>query len=252
LKYFKLFLIVGVVFTIQFITAQSKNDSLNKKMYDTTYSKKMMDSVMKISSQQSKEYEKMMKEQQSKQRGLGSSFFGLNLDVFFGVGISKTEFEMNQDTSGFSNIGTKTGPLLGVNLNMNLIGFAISTGFNFSSKGFTANSNSYNANYMNIPLMFAFNFNIERVGIDVAAGPYIGILLSNDESQQYTLKNLDIGIVGTLQGSYFFNRFLGALVGVKYEQGGLNNLIETGTENNNITSIKTQNWFIYTGMKFVL
>jgi len=101
--------------------------------------------------------------------------------------------------------------------------------------------------------MFAFNFNINKVEVDVAAGPYLGILLSHDTSQYYSMKNLDIGIVGTLQGTYFFNRFLGALLGLKYEHGGLNNLLESSTTlNNNITSMKTRNWFIYSGIKFVL
>lgn len=253
MRYYTLFFIVAAVFLVQSITAQQKSDSLYKKMYDTTYSKKMMDSVMKISSQQNKDYEKMMKKQESKKRGLGSSFFGLNLDVIFGVGFSNTEFDVNQDSSGLSNTTPKTGPMLGVNVNFNLIGFAISTGFNYSSKGFTTtNSNSFSANYINIPLMIAFNFDISKVQIDIAAGPYVGILVSHDTSQYYSMKNIDIGVVGTLQGSYFFNRFIGALVGVKYEHGGLNNLLETGSTNNNVTSIKTRNWFIYSGIKFVL
>ena len=101
--------------------------------------------------------------------------------------------------------------------------------------------------------MFAFNFDIKRVRIDLAAGPYIGILLSSDANSQYTMKNLDLGIVANVQGTYFFNRFLGTLLGVKYEQGGLNNLLQnTPGSNNNVTSIKTTNWFIYTGIKFIL
>jgi hypothetical protein len=84
------------------------------------------------------------------------------------------------------------------------------------------------------------------------AGPYIGILLSQEKSEYYTLSNIDLGIVGTLQGSYFFNRFMGALLGVKYEHGGLNNLISSDVQNGYVSSVKSRNWFIYTGMKFVL
>jgi len=252
LKYCKLFFIVISILIVQSAAAQSKNDSLYKNAYDTTNYTKMRDSLMKVYSDMNKDYSKGMNTE-SKQKGLGSSFFGLNLDVIFGVGISNTTFDLSKDTAGLNNTGAKVGPMIGVNVNLNLIGFALSTGFNFSSKGFTTNnSESHNANYFNIPLMFAFNFNIKRVEVDIAAGPYLGILLSNDTSQYYALKNLDIGIVGTLQGTYFFNRFLGALVGVKYEHGGLNNLLETGTTNNYVSAIKTRNWFIYSGIKFVL
>ena len=88
--------------------------------------------------------------------------------------------------------------------------------------------------------------------MDLAAGPYVGILLSQDNNQNFALKNIDLGITGRLQGSYFFNRFMGTLLGVKYEQGGLNNLLQSNAANSNISSIKTTNWFIYTGLKFVL
>jgi len=252
LKYIRLVLLVLSVLTVHTVSAQSKNDSLYKNAYDTTNYVKMRDSLMKVYSGMNKDFTKGMTGE-SKQKGLGSSFFGLNLDVIFGVGISNTTFDLSKDTAGLNNTGAKVGPMIGVNVNLNLIGFAISTGFNFSSKGFTTNnSESHNANYFNIPLMFAINFNIKKVEVDIAAGPYIGILLSSDTSQYYALKNLDIGIVGTLQGTYFFNRFMGALVGVKYEHGGLNNLMETGASSNYVSAIKTRNWFIYTGIKFVL
>jgi hypothetical protein len=66
------------------------------------------------------------------------------------------------------------------------------------------------------------------------------------------MKNIDLGITAAMQGSYFFNQYLGVLLGVKYEQGGLNNLLKTTGNNNYINSIKTTNWFIYSGMKFNL
>lgn len=231
----------------------SQTDSLRKNYADTTDYAKMRDSLMKVYTQQSKDYQKMMKKQKSKKKGLGSSFFGVNLDVIFGVGISNTQFDVNGDTTGLSNANSKTGPMLGVNVNLNLLGFAFSTGFNYSSKGFASGSSSQvNANYLNIPLMFAFNLDVGKVEMDIAAGPYIGILMSQEKSEYYTLSNIDIGIVGTLQGAYFFNRFMGALLGVRYEHGGLNNMIMQDNENSNVSSVKARNWFIYTGMKFVL
>ena len=145
-------------------TAQlcAQNDSLHKSYSDTVNYSKMQDSLMKIYSQQSKDYEKMMNKQQSKQRGLGSSLFGLTLDIIFGVGISNTQFDVNGDTTGLSNANSKTGPMIGVNVNFNL------------------------------------------------------------------------------------------LLGVKYEHGGLNDMIEKSSANSYVSSVKARNWFIYSGIKFIL
>ena len=195
-----------------------------------------------------------MNKQQSKQRGLGSSLFGLTLDIIFGVGISNTQFDVNGDTTGLSNTNSKTGPMIGVNVNFNLLGIALGTGFNYSSKGFsTGGSGQESANYINIPLMFAFNFDVgKKVQVDLAAGPYVGILLSQEKNQYYQLNNIDLGIAATVQGNYFFNRFLGALLGVKYEHGGLNDMIEKSSANSYVSSVKARNWFIYSGIKFIL
>ena len=237
-------------------TAQlcAQNDSLHKSYSDTVNYSKMQDSLMKIYSQQSKDYEKMMNKQQSKQRGLGSSLFGLTLDIIFGVGISNTQFDVNGDTTGLSNTNSKTGPMIGVNVNFNLLGIALGTGFNYSSKGFsTGGSGQESANYINIPLLFAFNFDVgKKVQVDLAAGPYVGILLSQEKNQYYQLSNIDLGIAATVQGNYFFNRFLGALLGVKYEHGGLNDMIEKSSANSYVSSVKARNWFIYSGIKFIL
>lgn len=246
-----------VILTLAFCTLSinAQNDSLHKTYSDTANYTKMRDSLMKVYSKQQKEYEKMTKQNESKQRGLGSSFFGLNLDVIFGVGISNTQFDVNGDTTGLSNANSKTGPMLGLNINFNLLGIALGTGFNYSSKGFsTGSSQQGSANYINIPLMFAFNFDVgKKVEVDLAAGPYVGILLSQEKNQYYQLSNIDLGIVATVQGNYFFNRFFGALLGVKYEHGGLNNLIEqNNTTGNYVSSVKARNWFIYSGIKFVL
>jgi hypothetical protein len=237
------------------VTIQAQSDSLHKTYSDTVNYTKMRDSLMKVYTKQQKDYEKMISKQESKQRGLGSSFFGLNLDVIFGVGISNTQFDVNGDTTGLSNANSKTGPMIGVNVNFNLLGLALGTGFNYSSKGFsTGGSQQGSANYINIPLMVAFNFDVsKKVEVDLAAGPYVGILLSQEKNQYYQLSNIDLGIVATVQGNYFFNRFFGALLGVKYEHGGLNNLIEQNNSTSSyVSSVKARNWFIYSGIKFVL
>ena len=94
----------AILLAFIFNTAQlcAQNDSLHKSYSDTVNYSKMQDSLMKIYSQQSKDYEKMMNKQQSKQRGLGSSLFGLTLDIICGVGISNTQFDVNGDTTGLS------------------------------------------------------------------------------------------------------------------------------------------------------
>jgi hypothetical protein len=247
MRYSKLITVLVVFFEIQALFGQQKNDSA-----DIKYTK-MRDSLMNVYTKQSKEMNKKKNDAEENKRGLGSSFFSANLDIIFGVGFSNTEFDINKDTAGLSNAVSKTGPILGVNIGFNLMGIALGTGFNFSSKGFQSGSSTpYNANYLNIPLLFAFNFNISKVEIDLAAGPYVGILLSQDKNQYYALNNIDIGLTGSVQGTYFFNRFMGAMLGIKYEHGGLNNLLEENGMNEYISSVKTRNWFVYSGMKFVL
>lgn len=249
---------LAVVLFVCTLPVKAQSDSLHKIYTDTAGYTKINDSLMKVYSQQQKDYEKMIKKQQSKQesnqRGLGSSFFGLNIDVIFGVGVSNTQFVVNGDTTGLSNANSKTGPMIGVNVNFNLLGLALGTGFNYSSKGFsTGGSQQGSANYINIPLMFAFNFDVgKKIEVDLAAGPYVGILLSQEKNQYYQLSNIDLGIVATVQGNYFFNKFFGALLGVKYEHGGLNDMIDKGSANNYVSSVKARNWFIYSGIKFVL
>jgi hypothetical protein len=242
----KSLVILIAIIAVQTAFCQVKNDSLDNYM-------KKRDSLMNVYKKQYSEMNKKMKEQEENKRGLGSSFFGLNLELIFGVGFSNTEFDINNDTTGLSNAESKTGPVLGVNIGFNLMGLALGTGFNYSSKGFQSGSSTpYSANYLNIPLLFAFNFNIKKVQIDLAMGPYVGILLSQDKNEYYALKNIDLGLTGSVQGTYYFNRFMGALLGVKYEHGGLNGLLEENGMNEYVSSVKTRNWFVYSGVKFVL
>lgn len=252
--FMRLILLIILTLAVCTLSISAQSDSLHRTYSDTVDYAKMRDSLMKVYSKQQKDYEKMTKQNETKKRGLGSSFFGLNLDVIFGVGISNTQFDVNGDTTGLGNANSKTGPMLGVNVNFNLLGIALGTGFNYSSKGFsTGGSGQESANYINIPLMFAFGFDVgKKVQIDLAAGPYIGILLSQEKNQYYQLSNIDLGIVATVQGNYFFSRFFGALLGVKYEHGGLNDMIEKSSAGNYVSSVKARNWFIYSGIKFIL
>ena len=252
MKHFKLIAPVLIVIFINTVFSQNNNDKSNKSPYDSLGYSKMIDSMMNVYNKNGKKQYNDYVNKSSKQNH-GNSLFGVNIDVILGLNFSNTSFDMNKDTAGLGSTGSKTGPSIGANINFRIFGFSLGTGFAYSSKGFkTGNSNSVNANYFNIPLLFAYNFNIKSVEIDLNAGPYLGILLSQDNSSIYPMKNLDIGITGAMQGSFFFNQYLGVLLGVKYEQGGLNNLLKTTGNNNFINSIKTTNWCVYSGMKFNL
>ena len=248
IKFLSMLLIIFFINT----TFSQNNDKSGKNSQDSLGYSKMIDSMMNSYQKTQKKQQDEYTKKNNRNRG-GNNLFGVNIDVILGMSFSNTTFDMNRDTAGLSNTSPKTGPTIGANVNFRIFGFSLGTGFAYSSKGFkTGNSNSVNANYFNIPLLFSYNFDIKSVEIDVNAGPYLGILLSQDNSSVYQMKNIDLGITAAMQGSYFFNQYLGVLLGVKYEQGGLNNLLKTTGNNNYINSIKTTNWFVYTGMKFNL
>jgi hypothetical protein len=189
--------------------------------------------------------------EKSRKKGL----FNLNLDIQLGLGISNTSFDLNKydsTTAYVSDPGTKLGPNIGAILSVDFFGYGFTSGVQYSSKGFETATNKTTAlNYFNIPLLFYFDFQLDKVIIDGNVGPYFGLLLSqNDDSSvvPFKVKNFDLGLTGNIQGAYMFQKHLGALLGVKYEYGGLNNL----GKNEAINSIKTSTFFIYSGIKFVL
>lgn len=185
--------------------------------------------------------------------------FNLSLDLQLGMTISNTKFNFNaNDTSSasakVSGSSSKVGPSIGAFVSINLLGFGFSSGLVYSSKGFqTTSGENFNYHYINIPLLFYFNFDFGKVIIDGNVGPYFGLLLNQDDitsnpSNPYLLKNFDLGLTGNLQGTYMFAKHLGALLGGRFEYGGLNNLVS----NQLISRVSTQTFFIYTGMRFVL
>src|SRR5512141_787490 len=91
--------ILTVLFAMQLSFAQSKNDSLYMSGLDSSHVK-MRDSLMNVYTKQQTDKNKKKIRQEDTRRGLGSSFFGLNLDLIFGVGFSNTEFDINGDTTG--------------------------------------------------------------------------------------------------------------------------------------------------------
>jgi hypothetical protein len=186
-----------------------------------------------------------------------NSIFNLNLDIQLGMDFSKATVETNQtgDTStaaqmnDLQNTKSKAGPSIGAILSLDFLGFGFTTGIHYSGKGIkTEGGYNQNLNYLNIPLLIYFNFDFPKVIIDGNVGPYFGLLMSQDENSLYKVKNFDLGITGNLQGAYLVQKHIGILLGVKFEYGGLNNLVQ----NTNINSIRTQTYFVYTGVKFVL
>ncbi len=197
-------------------------------------------------------YKPFMKEIDKMKLKKKNSIFNLNLDVQLGMDFANTKFDLNKvdsTTSGLNSTSSKIGPAAGVILSIDFLGFGFTTGFLYSSKGFQqTDGTNFNLNYFNIPLLFYFDFEIGKVIIDGNAGPYFGLLMSTDNSPIYSVKKFDFGLTGNVQGAYMISKYIGPLLGVKFEYGGLNNL----GNNESINSIRTTSFFIYTGVKFVL
>jgi hypothetical protein len=187
-----------------------------------------------------------------------SGIFNLNFDIQLGMDFSKATVDVNQngDTSttaqktDLQNTKTKAGPSIGAILSIDFLGFGFTTGLHYTGKGIKTESGAYNQNlnYLNIPLLVYFNFDFGKVLIDGNVGPYFGLLVSQDDNSLMKVKNFDLGITGDLQGAYLIQKHIGILLGVKYEYGGLNNLVQ----NLNINSVRTSSFFVYTGVKFVI
>jgi hypothetical protein len=179
-----------------------------------------------------------------------NKLFSLDLDLKLGASFSNTNFELNVPNDTFSNTSSKAGPLFGANLAVNFFGFGFSSGIEYGAKGFkTSDDQTKNLNYFNIPLLLYFDFNVgQKIRVEGNLGPYFGLLLSQTNDPRYKVKNFDLGLTGNLQLAYMFNKYMGVLLGGKYEYGGLNNL----GNNENIKRITTSTFNIYTGLKFEL
>ena len=158
-----------------------------------------------------------------------NALVSLDLDIQLGVSIAKTNFELNNadsSTQQLNNTSTKVGPIIGAILSVNFFGVGFTSGLQYSNKGFeTSTGERANLNYFNIPLLFYFDFNVgDKVRVEGNLGPYFGLLLSSDDNPNYKIKNFDFGLTGSLQLAYMFNKYMGVLLGGKYEYGGLNNL----------------------------
>ncbi len=182
--------------------------------------------------------------------------FNLSLDLQGGATISTTKFDLNvidSTTRDLNNNSTKVGPSFGLLFDVNFLGFGFTSGLQYSGKGFTTESgDKANMNFFNIPLLFYFDFQISKVIIDGNLGPYFGLLMSSSDENSplppYKIKSFDFGLTADIEGAYMINKYIGPLLGLKYEYGGINNL----GNNEKINRTTTQTFFIYTGVKFVL
>jgi hypothetical protein len=190
------------------------------------------------------ETEKLMKKK--------NAFFNLDVDVQVGLGMGSTNIDVQKydtNTQKLENTDTKLGPTIGAIVDFDFLGFGFTTGIQYSSKGFETQGNiATNYNYINIPLLIYIGFESGKIRIDGHLGPYFGLLISQDESTVLAVKNFDLGITGNLSGAYMFNKYMGVLLGCKYEYGGLNNL----ASNEYINKVTSSTLFFYSGLKFEL
>ena len=197
------------------------------------------------------------KDIENSRRNPGPKLFSFDLDVQVGIGIASSNFNLNKvdsNSQSLNNTGTKVGPSVGATVSLNLLGYGFSTGILYTPKGFqTSSGTNFNLHYFVVPWLIYFNLDFNRVRIDGNFGPYVGILLNNDAYMSnnvnlFVPKNIDVGLSANVEGTYFFTKILGALLGVKYEYGGLNNLASTEY----ISSLHTSTFFVYTGLKIAI
>ncbi len=182
-----------------------------------------------------------------------SGLINLDVDIQLGLGIANTNVDLNtinDTTRAYDNTSSKVGPTIGAIVNVDFAGFGFTSGLQYSSKGFeTASGTKTGLNYLNIPLLFFIGLDINnKVLVDIQFGPYFGLLLSQDKTTYFAVKNFDFGLTGNISGAYMFNKYMGALLGLKYEYGGINNL----QSNEYVKKTTSSTFFIYSGLKFVL
>lgn len=179
-----------------------------------------------------------------------SSLLSMDLDLKLGTGWGNTNYDVQKQipvSQKLDSTKVKMGPTAGVILSLNFIGFGFTTGVQYVNKGFEYSTGEQNdLEYFNIPLQFYFDFNVgKNIRLDGSVGPYLGVLITQDENPVIMAKNFDFGLGACLQLAYMFNRYFGVLLGSQYEFGGLNNL----GSNEYVSKITTSTVNVYTGLK---
>lgn len=189
---------------------------------------------------------------------------GKPIDIYFdfqlGFGSTTAKIENARSTGSYETsgkLGVETSGFISINL-FDIVSFT--SGLQLSGKGFSysppaidtsainaLNKGDLSNTYLNIPL----NINVggmitEKFGLTFWGGPYLGIRLNSDNPQGMGYKNFDLGLNGTLTANYVIKGPLSIILGTNFQFGGLNNLGNT----NFIDNITTQNFTIFTGLRF--
>ena len=246
------FLIIAFIFSLQIVKADGDpSKPLLKK-----------DSKINLLSKKDLDYKKAKKEFDFVSGNKAVDFY---VDFQLGVGGTSTSVTSASgvgDYTAKSKLGYKTGALFYVSL---FDMFSFSSGLSFNGKSFELTNPNVKplttdssfkpgsslyvvANYLDIPLNIHFGGMVaEKIGLDFNGGPYLGIRMSvpDNVSNGSGFKNFDLGLNGTLTGSYVFAYPLSAILGVDFQYGGLNNLGKTAT----VDRISMFNYTMFTGLR---
>ena len=251
-KVITMFLVFIFIFSLQIAKADGDPKPQNNK-----YSKSELLSKKEL------DYNKAKKEFEFRSGKLVDFYVDFQLGVG-GTSANVTSANGVQDYKTSSKLGFKTGALFYVSL-FDMVSF--SSGLSFNGKSFEltnpnilppsivdtnkvkpGSSMYITANYLNIPLNLHIGGKIsETVGIDFNGGPYLGIRMSvpDNVTNGSGFKNFDLGLNGTLTGSYTFAYPLSAIFGVDLQYGGLNNLGSTST----VDRISMVNYSFFSGLR---
>jgi hypothetical protein len=249
-KVITVFLMLVFIFSLQIAKADGDpNKPLNKDSKTELLSKKELD------------YKKAKREFEFRSGKLIDFYVDFQLGVG-GTSANVTSANGVGDYKTASKLGFKTGALFFVSL-FDMVSFSSGLSFNgksfeltnpnikppFTDTSFKAGSSMYvTANYLDIPLNIHLGGKVsETVGIDFNGGPYLGIRMSvpDNVSNGSGFKNFDLGLNGTITGSYTFAYPLSAIFGVDLQYGGLNNLGSTST----VERISMLNYSFFSGLR---
>jgi hypothetical protein len=250
-KVITMFLMLVFIFSLQIAKADGDpNKPLNNK-----YNKSELLSKKEL------DYKKAKREFEFRSGKLIDFYVDFQLGVG-GTSANVTSASGVQDYKTASKLGFKTGAIFYVAL-FDMVSFSSGLSFNgksfeltnpnikppYTDSSFKAGSSMYvTANYLDIPLNIHLGGKIsETVGIDFNGGPYLGIRMSvpDNVSNGSGFKNFDLGLNGTLTGSYTFAYPLSAIFGVDLQYGGLNNLGSTST----VERISMFNYSFFSGLR---
>ena len=158
IKSIQLFFLLMVInlFITTAVQSQQRNDTSKTVYQDSLYQ------MMKDAQKMQKEYKEKM-EEENNLNGATGSIIGVRLDLIFGYTSSNANYESSNSIGGIQT-NAKNGGFAGANVTLSLFGFSFTTGLSYSSKGFkTNNGSNFDMNYINLPMLMSFNFNIGKV-----------------------------------------------------------------------------------------